>query len=194
MRCDAADKLELSRCPVGPRKAIVGRNTTEAGERDCAFRKLNALALFSVPSLPASGDLRIVQISRFENRHRTAIFFTLLPSKYLLPPFFFCNQGEAQRRLTGILPRIHRFSNRPISTIFTPPLASCNPVKLLRPSVYTVEPGATFCLRKAVRVVLLKSGMTAIRMRPVARPRFSTATRTSAAFRPLSWRLPRKPA
>jgi Flp pilus assembly protein TadD len=35
----------------------------------------------------------------------------------LLPPFFFWNQAEAHRRLAGILPRIHRFSNRPISTI-----------------------------------------------------------------------------
>src|SRR5438552_1997498 len=32
-----------------------------------------------------------------------------------------------------------------------------------------------------------------LRERPVARPRFSTATRTSAAFRPFSCRLPRKP-
>src|SRR5881628_2950005 len=55
--------------------------------------------------------------------------------------------------------------------------ASFNPVKLFRPSVYTVEPGATFCLRKASRVEALKSGMTDIRARPVARPRFSTATR-----------------
>jgi hypothetical protein len=64
----------------------------------------------------------------------------------------------------------------------------CQPVKLLRPSVHIVEPAATFCLRKAIRVVLLKSGMTVMRTRPVARPRFSTATRTSAALRPLSCR------
>src|SRR5436309_602195 len=61
--------------------------------------------------------------------------------------------------------------------------ASFNPVKLFRPSVYTVEPGTTFCLRKANRVEPLKSGMTAIRARPVPRPRFSTATRTSDAVR-----------
>src|ERR1017187_6849899 len=76
--------------------------------------------------------------------------------------------------------------------VFEP--ASCSPVKLLRPSVYSVEPGATFCLRNAVSVAALKSGITAIRARPVPRPRFSTATMTSAAFRPLSCRLPRKPA
>ncbi len=40
----------------------------------------------------------------------------------------------------------------------------------------------------------LKSGITAIRSRPDALPRFSTATRTRAACRPLSCRLPRKPA
>ena len=40
----------------------------------------------------------------------------------------------------------------------------------------------------------LKSGMTAMRARPVARPRFSTATKTRAALRPCSCRLPRKPA
>src|SRR6266852_2154118 len=51
--------------------------------------------------------------------------------------------------------------------------ASCNPVKLLRPSVYTVEPGSTFCFRKVIRVTLLKSGMTSMRARPVRRPRFS---------------------
>ncbi len=43
-------------------------------------------------------------------------------------------------------------------------------------------------------VVALKSGMTAIRVRPEALPRFSTATTTSAARHPLSWRLPRIPA
>jgi len=32
-----------------------------------------------------------------------------------------------------------------------------------------------------------------MRIRPDARPRFSTVTMTSAAFRPRSWRLPRKP-
>ena len=40
----------------------------------------------------------------------------------------------------------------------------------MRPSVYSVEPGATFCLRNVVRVTALKSGITAIRARPVARP------------------------
>ncbi len=43
-------------------------------------------------------------------------------------------------------------------------------------------------------VLLLKFGMTSMRARPVARPRFSTAARTRAAFRPRSCRLPRKPA
>src|SRR6202171_3832745 len=57
-----------------------------------------------------------------------------------------------------------------------------------------VEPGATFCVMKLLIVVALKSGMTAIRVRPEALPRFSTATTTSAARRPLSWRLPRIPA
>jgi hypothetical protein len=57
-----------------------------------------------------------------------------------------------------------------------------------------VEPGATFCVMKPLIVVALKSGMTAIRVRPEALPRFSTATTTSAARRPLSWRLPRSPA
>ena len=33
-----------------------------------------------------------------------------------------------------------------------------------------------------------------MRARPDARPPFSTATRTNAAFLPLSWQLPRKPA
>src|SRR3984893_4418392 len=56
------------------------------------------------------------------------------------------------------------------------------------------EPGATFCVMKLLIVVALKSGMTAIRVRPEALPRFSTATTTSAARRPLSWRLPRSPA
>src|SRR6266481_2306912 len=71
--------------------------------------------------------------------------------------------------------------------------ASCSPAKVLRPSVYTVEPAITFCFRKARSVVFLKSGIRAIRARPVTRPRFSTATRTSAAFRPFSCRLPRNP-
>src|SRR5712691_8637323 len=56
-----------------------------------------------------------------------------------------------------------------------------------------VEPGATFCVMKRLIVVARKSGMTAIRVRPEALPRFSTATTTSAAWRPLSWRLPRIP-
>lgn len=55
--------------------------------------------------------------------------------------------------------------------------------------------GVTLSLRKASRVSFLKSGITAMRARPVVvLPRFSTATSTRAAFRPLSWRLPRKPA
>src|SRR5260370_109938 len=48
-----------------------------------------------------------------------------------------------------------------------------------------VEPGATFCVMKRLIVVALKSGMTAIRVRPEALPRFSTTTTTSAA-RPAS--------
>jgi hypothetical protein len=43
-------------------------------------------------------------------------------------------------------------------------------------------------------VFFWKSGITVMRVRPDARPRFSTATMTRAAFRPLSWRLPRRPA
>src|SRR5467141_1204636 len=34
--------------------------------------------------------------------------------------------------------------------------ASCSPAKVLRPSVYTVEPAITFCFRKARSVVFLK--------------------------------------
>ena len=49
------------------------------------------------------------QIGRFEIRRGTASFFSPLPSKYFLSPFFFWNQPEAHRRLAGILPRIHRF-------------------------------------------------------------------------------------
>jgi hypothetical protein len=44
----------------------------------------------------------------------------------------------------------------------------------------------TDCLENAVRVVRLKSRMTAMRARPVARPRCSTVTRTSTALSPLS--------
>ena len=54
------------------------------------------------------------------------------------------------------------------------------------PKAPPVEPASTCCLRKAIKVARLKSGMTAMRARPLARPRFSTATRTSAAFRPWS--------
>ena len=60
--------------------------------------------------------------------------------------------------------------------------------------MYTVEPGTTFPFRKPSSVELLKSGMTAIRARPVMRSRFSTATKTSAAFLPFSCRLPLNPA
>jgi hypothetical protein len=41
----------------------------------------------------------------------------------------------------------------------------------------TREPGATFCRRNAMRVPPRKSGMTAMRARPVARPRFAAAGR-----------------
>src|SRR5437867_11652459 len=34
--------------------------------------------------------------------------------------------------------------------------ASCNPVKLLRPSVYTVEPGATFCFKESEQGCVLE--------------------------------------
>ena len=64
----------------------------------------------------------------------------------------------------------------------------------VKPSVYTIERDSTLRFRKASSVELLKSGMTSIRARPLPRPRFSTATRTSAAFRPFSCRLPLKPA
>lgn len=64
--------------------------------------------------------------------------------------------------------------------------ASCDPVKLLRPSVYTIEPTSRFSFKKATSVGLLKSDITLIRARPVARPRFSTAARTNAALRSLS--------
>src|SRR5215471_10722054 len=57
-----------------------------------------------------------------------------------------------------------------------------------------VAPGETCFFRKASRVAALKSGMTSMRTRPDACPRFSTPTRTKAAFLPLSWRLPRNPA
>jgi hypothetical protein len=40
--------------------------------------------------------------------------------------------------------------------------------KLLRPSVYRVEPCAAFCLRNVVRVTALKFEITAIHARPVA--------------------------
>jgi hypothetical protein len=58
-----------------------------------AVRTVRARLKNPVCKAGASGDLRIVEISRFENRRETAIFFTLLPSKYLLPPFFFWNQA-----------------------------------------------------------------------------------------------------
>src|SRR5579859_4402270 len=45
--------------------------------------------------------------------------------------------------------------------------ASFNPVKLFSPSVYTVEPGSTLSLRKPNSVSFLKSGITAMRARPV---------------------------
>ena len=49
--------------------------------------------------------------------------------------------------------------------------SSCRPAKLLRPSVWMVEPGATFCVMKLLIVVALKSGMTAI----TGTPRSSSA-------------------
>lgn len=48
------------------------------------------------------------------------------------------------------------------------------------------------CQQVPVRLVQFVT-QTAMRARPVDRPRFSTATRTNAAFLPLSCRLPRKP-
>src|SRR5271169_3763631 len=57
-----------------------------------------------------------------------------------------------------------------------------------------VEPGETFWWRKEMMVLPLKSGITFMRTRPEPLPRLSTATRTSAARRPLSCRLPRRPA
>src|SRR5271166_2935261 len=57
-----------------------------------------------------------------------------------------------------------------------------------------VEPGETFWVRKGRIVLALKSGITLMRTRPELLPRFSTATRTRAARRPLSCRLPRRPA
>src|SRR5215469_18792795 len=57
-----------------------------------------------------------------------------------------------------------------------------------------VEPGAMFLVRNGIIVAALKSGITLIRTRPEAWPRFSTATRTRAARRSLSCRLPRSPA
>src|SRR6516225_6501482 len=57
-----------------------------------------------------------------------------------------------------------------------------------------VEPGETFWTRKGTIVLVLKSGITLMRTRPEPLPRFSTATRTRAARRPLSCRLPRRPA
>src|SRR6516162_6063542 len=57
-----------------------------------------------------------------------------------------------------------------------------------------VEPGAMFLVRNGIIVAALKSGITLMRARPEALPRFSTATRTRAARRFLSCRLPRRPA
>src|SRR3981081_1786697 len=57
-----------------------------------------------------------------------------------------------------------------------------------------VEPRATFQVSRGTIVLVLKSGITFMRARPEARPRFSTATRTRAARRFLSCRLPRSPA
>src|ERR1035437_4608893 len=68
--------------------------------------------------------------------------------------------------------------------------ASARPAKLLRPSVWMVEPGATFRVSTGMIVLALKSGITFMRTRPEAGPRFSTATRTRAARRFLSCRLP----
>src|SRR5271157_47855 len=51
-----------------------------------------------------------------------------------------------------------------------------------------VESGETFWVRKGRIVLALKSGITLMRTRPELLPRFSTATRTRAARRPLSWR------
>src|SRR5882724_3033942 len=48
-----------------------------------------------------------------------------------------------------------------------------------------VEPGETFWVRKEMIVLALKSGITFMRTRPELLPRFSTATRTRAARRPL---------
>jgi hypothetical protein len=57
-----------------------------------------------------------------------------------------------------------------------------------------VEPEATFRVRTGIIVAALKSGITLMRARPEAFPRFSTATKTRAARRFLSCRLPRRPA
>src|SRR5216683_2865546 len=51
-----------------------------------------------------------------------------------------------------------------------------------------------FSVRNGIIVAALKSGITLMRARPEALPRFSTATRTRAARRFLSCRLPRRPA
>ena len=68
------------------------------------------------------------------------------------------------------------------------------PEKLLRPSVSLAAPDAMCSLRNDMMVTALKSGINVMRTRPEARPRFSTATRTRAALRCLSCRLPRRPA
>jgi hypothetical protein len=60
-------------------------------------------------------------------------------------------------------------------------------------SLTIVEPASMFRRSKSVIVSCVKSGMTSMRTRPDAVPRRSTATITSAAFRPLSWRLPLSP-
>src|SRR6266478_9455632 len=70
---------------------------------------------------------------------------------------------------------------------------SCRPAKLLRPSVWMVEPGATFCVMKRLIVVALKSGMTAIRVRPEALPRFSTANHDECRAAPLELAAPADP-
>jgi hypothetical protein len=57
-----------------------------------------------------------------------------------------------------------------------------------------VEPAAMFRVRAGIIVLALKSGITFMRTRPDARPRFSTAASTRAARRSLSCRLPRNPA
>ena len=55
------------------------------------------------------------------------------------------------------------------------------------PKTRFLQPGeALEAVGITISVALLKSAITFIRARPVARPRFSTATMTSAAFRSLS--------